>query len=372
MKFKISIILIIVVLSVAVLSGCSFRDTADQISEDGLDSSEVKEEQVDSQLSDSEREEKKEELKEQYEDETEKMETDDAAIFAGHSPFTGEMLKEIPYKHAVSVSIENSPAARPQSGLESAEIVYEFMLEGGITRFLAVFWPEIPDKIGPIRSARPFLIEVAKSYDSLFLHAGASPDGFQKLSDSGVLHLDQIYQSQYFWRSSKRIAPHNLYSGKPPLQDFLAELDQIEYPDRFKFLTASIISDPQLAEEIVIDYWGDYNVNYRYNQEANIYHRFLYDFDTPHRVENGRQLSARNIIVQFVDTEIKDEAGRLEVNLKNGGKALLFRDGIVISGKWKKNGDSWIDYYDENGNEFEVNPGQTWVQVVPDDTEIKY
>lgn len=372
MKFKIAILLLVVILSTAVLSGCSFTDTVEQPAEETVEENKAGEERTDSQLSEEEREEKKEEIKEQYADDTTQQAIGEGEIFAGQSPFTGEMLKEIKYKHAISVSIENSPAARPQSGLESAEIVYEFMLEGGITRFLAFFWPEIPEKVGPIRSARPFLIDTAKSYDSLFLHAGASPDGFQKLSDSGILHLDQIYQSQYFWRSSKRLAPHNLYSGKIPLQDFTAELDQIEYPNRFKFLTASIMSNPQKAEEITIDYWGDYSVNYRYDTEANMYYRFLYDFETPHRVENGHQLSAKNIIVQFTNTEVKDNEGRLEMNLNKGGKALLFRDGIVISGSWQKNGDSWIVYYDKNGSELEINPGQTWIQVVPDDTEIKY
>ncbi|RCW82561.1 DUF3048 family protein [Halanaerobium sp. DL-01] len=372
MKFKIAVLLLVVILSIAVLSGCSFTDRSEQPAGETVEKNRAGGEIADSQMSEEEREEKKEEIKEQYADDEIQQPIEEGENFAGQSPFTGEMLKEIKYKHAISVSIENSPVARPQSGLESAEIVYEFMLEGGITRFLAIFWPEIPEKVGPIRSARPFLIDVANSYDSLFLHAGASPDGFKQLSDSGILHLDQIYQNQYFWRSSKRLAPHNLYSGKIPLQDFTDKLDRIEYPNRFKFLTASIVSNPQTAEEITIDYWGDYSVNYRYDEEANIYYRFLYDFKTPHRVENGRQLSAKNIIVQFTDTEVKDDEGRLEMDLNKGGKALLFRDGIVVSGNWQKNDDSWIIYYDKNGSELEINPGQTWIQVVPDGTEIKY
>jgi predicted small lipoprotein YifL len=308
----------------------------------------------------------------QYGSDEQQFDFPEESDYKSTSPFTGLPLKNEYFNRAVAVSIENSPAARPQSGLDEAEIIYEFMAEGGITRFLAVFWPDVPEKIGPIRSARPFLIETAAAYDSLFLHAGASPDGFEMLSEQDIMHLDQIYQSKYFWRSSKRPAPHNLYSGKPALSSYLSDLEELEYPEQFHFLTASVISDFVKAENIVIDYWGDYEVLYRYDNLNNNYHRFLDNFDNPHQSENGKNLIAKNIIVQYVKTDVKDQEGRLEVDLDSGGKIELFRDGIVVEGRWEKNSDYKIEYYNNDGDNIQINPGQTWIQVVPSNTEISY
>ena len=316
-------------------------------------------------------EEEIENIEEEYEEESPEEEQSSGNNYEAVSPFTGLPIKEKKYRRAVAVSIENSPAARPQSGLNKAEIVYEFMLEGGITRFLAIFWPEVPDKIGPIRSGRPALIETAQSYDALFLHAGASPDGFAFLENQNVLHLDQIYQSDYFWRSSKRKAPHNLYSGQKPLAAYLNQLSEKEYPEQFNFLTASVISDFKEAKNITIDYWGSYEVIYQYDSLKNNYKRYLNQEDNPHTAENGEQLKAKNIIVQYVRTSTKDDKGRQEIDLDSGSKIEFFRDGILIEGSWEKQNGKFI-YFNSEGEEIEINPGQTWIQIVPNQTKVSY
>jgi hypothetical protein len=323
------------------------------------------------ELSQEDLEDKIQDMEEEYEAENRENEQSLENKYSAVSPFTGQPITQNYYKRAVAVSIENAPAARPQSGLKEAEIVYEFMLEGGITRFLAIFWPEVPEKIGPIRSARPALVKTAQAYDALFLHAGASPHGFALLAVNDILHLDQIYKSQYFWRSSKRNAPHNLYSGEEPLKNYLDNLSEKEYPDQFNFLTASVLSDFEKAENISIDYWGSYEVLYEYNSLENNYLRFLNNKDNPHLVESGDQLKAKNIIVQEAITSTKDSEGRQDIDLESGGKIYFFRDGLVIKGSWENNNGEII-YLNAAGNEIEINPGQTWIQVVPNGTEITY
>lgn len=370
MRPKSIILALILILILVFLGACGLQDDETQISEE----SQVVEETP--EVSDEEEgiglEGDQGDIMDDYETDDIQMDLPEESDYQSTSPFTGVPLKNKYFNRAVAVSIENSPAARPQSGLDEAEIIYEFMTEGGITRFLAVYWPDVPEKIGPIRSARPFLIETAAAYDSLFLHAGASPDGFEMLSGEDIMHLDQIYQSKYFWRSSKRPAPHNLYSGRPALTSYLSNLDEHEYPEQFNFMTASIMSDFVKAEDITIDYWGDYEVLYRYNKLNNNYQRYLNDFDNPHQSENGKKLNAKNIIVQYVETDVKDQEGRLKVDLNSGGKIELFRDGIVKEGRWEKNGDYRIDYYNNDGNSIQINPGQTWIQVVPANTEVSY
>lgn len=365
MKSKLFILLALLLTVLLVLTACTSDGDQQQVQQS---EEEVKEPE---ELSEQDVEKEIEEIEEEYEAETPDDDQESASDYKAVSPFTGLPIEEEFYKRAVAVSIENSPAARPQSGLEEAEIVYEFMLEGGITRFLALFWPEIPEKIGPIRSARPALIETAQAYDALFLHAGASPDGFELLATENILNLDQLYQSKYFWRSSKRKAPHNLYSGKEPLEVFFDNLPGKEYPEQFDFLTASVISDFEEAENINIDYWGSYDVIYKYNSLKNNYLRFINDGDNPHQTESGAELAAKNVIVQYVKTSTKDDEGRQEIELDSGGKMQLFRDGIIISGSWE-NSNGRVSYLDDDGDEIEINPGQTWIQIVSNGTEVSY
>jgi len=372
MKEKPIFIALLVILTLIILSGCTSQDNQTQLPGDSQITDEIGSQEGDAPDDTA----LEEETPYSGDEETGEAEVgnnlNQQIDYKSTSPFTGLPLKEDYYSRAVAVSIENSLAARPQSGLDEAEIVYEFMTEGGITRFLALYWPGIPEKVGPIRSARPFLIETAAAYDSLFLHAGASPDGFQMLSEINIINLDQIYQSKYYWRSSKRKAPHNLYSGRPSLSSYLSQISGREYPEQFDFLTASVVSDFIKAEEIRIDYWGDYEVLYRYDKLENNYQRYLNDFDNPHLVESGETISTKNIIVQYVETQTKDREGRLDLDLDSGGKMELFRDGIVIEGNWEKTGQYNINYFNSSGEKIKVNPGKTWIQVVPTTTDVDY
>ncbi|ADO76814.1 DUF3048 domain-containing protein [Halanaerobium praevalens] len=364
MKSKLFILMVLLSITLVFLTGCGFKEKSQKPKP---------EEQIQTQtdLSSQERKEEIASLEEKYEIESSTENQIFENNYEASSPFTGLPTKEEYYNRAVAVAIENSPAARPQTGLDEAAVVYEFMLEGGITRFLAIYWPEIPVKIGPIRSARPALIEIARSYDALFLHAGASPDGFQLLADSKLLNLDQLYKSKYFWRSSKRKAPHNLYSGQKPLAEYIANLTEKEYPKQFNFITASIINDFKEAQNIKIDYWGAYDVLYKYQSLKNNYLRFIKSDNNPHLSENGKQLTAKNIIVQYVNTSTKDDQGRQDIDLSSGGEIKLFRDGIVINGSWEKRNNK-IVYLNSKNQKLGINPGQTWIQIVAKKTKVSY
>ncbi len=363
MKSKLYILIFIILTALLLFTACSSENgNQTQMSEEEISQQEdLSEEDLDEEIQN---------IEEEY-DESPEEEDQSEDDYSGVSPFTGLPVTEDHYKRAVAVSVENSPAARPQSGLTEAELVYEFMLEGGITRFLAIYWPEVPEKVGPIRSARPVLVKTAQSYDALFLHAGASPDGFAILAVNDVLHLDQLYKSQYFWRSSKKNAPHNLYSGQEPLENYLDDLSEKEYPEQFNFLTASVISNFKEAKNISIKYQESYEVLYEYNSVENNYLRFLNGKDNRHLVESGEQITAKNIIVQHVKTSTKDSEGRQDIDLESGGEMTLFRDGMVIEGSWE-NDDGKIIYLDDDENEIEINRGQTWIQVVPNGTDVSY
>jgi len=289
------------------------------------------------------------------------------------SKFSHLPIKENILHRAVMVSIENTPQARPQAGLNDAPIVYEFLVEGGITRFLALYWADIPDKIGPIRSLRPYMINIAKEYEALLLHAGASPDGFALLQDDNPPNLDQIYNGKYYWRSNQKPSPHNLYTSEYRINEYLNNMLGVEYENRFNFEEIMIISNvKQKAESIDIDYWGNYKVIYEYNNQDNLYLRFLNEEKKPHISENGAQIKVKNIIVQFVKTKVKDNQGRLTMDITGENKALYFRNGLVTEGHWKKTENGLTKYYNNDNSLIKVNPGNTWIQIVPTNTKISY
>lgn len=289
------------------------------------------------------------------------------------SPFTGQVVDELYLRKALMVIVENSPAARPQSGLKEASIVYEVMAEGGITRFLAIYWDEIPDKIGPIRSARPYMIEIAEEYNALLLHAGASPDGFDILARSQLAHIDQIYNGQYYWRSNDRRAPHNLYTGSRRVEDYLDKLLGQEYQDRFDFQQVSLVSPgDNLSDYIKLPLWGGTTVIYKYDSKENQYYRYYGFLELPHLLDNNKQISVNNLVIQYAKTSQIDDIGRLEVDLINGGKALVFRDGIVIEGYWEKDINNITKFYNKQGENIKFNPGQTWIEVIPDTIKVEY
>ncbi len=288
------------------------------------------------------------------------------------SPFTGKLVEGKLLRKVLMVSIENSPAARPQSGLQSADIIYEFLVEGGITRFLALYWHDIPGKIGPVRSLRPYFIKTAVPYNPLLLHAGASPEGFKMLSEIEISNLDQIYNGKYYWRDSNRNRPHNLYTGYFKFANYLNQLTGQEYSKRFSFQQIKLIKDKvNKAENININYWGNYSVKYKYSPQKNVYNRFL-NFEQPHLTEDGQQLTAKNIIIKFVDTSVKDDIGRLKMTLNGRGKALIFRDGVVIKGYWKSEENKLTEFYTAKNKDVKLNPGQTWIQVVPKSIVVNY
>ncbi len=289
------------------------------------------------------------------------------------SPFTGMPIEELLREKAVMICVENAPRAIPQSGLESASIIYEFLVEGGITRFLALYWGDLPEKVGPIRSLRPYLIKTAQDYNALLLHVGASPSGFEMLEKDNIDHLDQIYKGHYYWRSIDREPPHNLYTGNQKIRPFLDRMTGQEYNSRFTFQHVSYVNpNDKKVDYLIIKYWGGTRISYRYIPGENLYKRYYSITEKPHLTDQGTQLQARNIIIQYVKTSVIDDVGRLEMELTGRGEALILRDGIIIEGFWENNGEGWTMFYNDDGQEIRLNPGQTWIEVVPTTVNVEY
>ena len=278
-----------------------------------------------------------------------------------------------------AIMIENIAESRPPSGLDKASVVYEALAEGGITRFMALYpvGDEIPE-IGPVRSARKYYITYAEEYKPLYNHAGGSPDALTYLGSSttNVVDFNQFRHGGNFWRDKTRRAPHNLFTSMElllrGLRDIAPDLQPTFTPWTFK-VEPSITTLPEAVKDIVINFSSfNYRVTYKYDRSLNLYTR--YQGDTGHVTKDGGKIQVKNIIVQFVKTSLLDgDKQRLEMETVGEGKLLMFRDGTAVTGIWKKpSASERTKFLDDQGQVLALDPGMTWISVVPTDRTVDY
>lgn len=280
----------------------------------------------------------------------------------------------------IAVMIENLVDIRPQAGLSQADIVYEALVEGGITRFLAIYTMTEPiTKIGPIRSARTYYVDWAEEYGGIFAYVGGSPEALGMTDTSQYLiDLNQFYYEQYYYRADSIQAPHNLFSNSELLgyarRDFSGNVVASDATNWSTKAEPTVAELPASQAPITIAYsTSDYLVEWRYLPASNVYVRWN-GGNEQHDVNNDTLLTAHNIIVQRVQTTVLEAAtGRLALETQGEGEALLFQDGQVRVGRWSKlERGQRTAFLDATGAQWQYNAGTTWIEVVTPDTPITY
>lgn len=272
----------------------------------------------------------------------------------------------------VIAMIDNHNRARPQSGLDKADIVYEIIAEGGITRYMALFYSQKADILGPIRSARYYFVQLARGYDSPFAHAGGNNDALQLIPELKIKDLDEIYNSgAYFWRDKSRKAPHNLYTST----DKLIEGAQKK---GFKLIPLQTMPEGESwqgesHQDIKLDYStknSNYHVTWHYN--GQVYERMING--KPHLMADGTVIIAKNVLVFTAPTkEVIKEEIQSEVDLIGKGDLLYFIDGQKMQGSWEKaSASSPIKYTNDKGEPLTIKYGKTWIQVLPSFSNLSY
>lgn len=293
--------------------------------------------------------------------------------------------------YPVGVMIENHWEARPPSGLAKANLVYEVMTEGGITRFLAVFASgDEVEKIGPVRSARPYYLDWVSEFDALYMHCGGSDESLIDIKKYDINDLNEFYYGKYYWRSG-RPRPHNIYTSSDFIRRALEarELDkEIPAYDSWIYKDEGGEEWHSRADKITVDYGKpEFLVEWSYNPETNDYARFV--AEEKHADEDNSEIKAKNVVVQYVKMWTIDDYGRKKIETTGEGRAIIFRDGVVIDGTWKKEKrTSRTKFYDSTGDpatsslnergtslgagEIQFNRGTTWVEVVSKVHEVKW
>lgn len=281
-----------------------------------------------------------------------------------YNPLTGMHVETT--GNLIAIMVDNLAPARPQSGLIKADIVYEIEAEGLVTRLMALFYGDPPEFVGPIRSARPYYMQLAKEWDAYYAHVGGCDESWAKLVEWKIRDLDDLKGHRGFYVDKTRKRPHNTYLN-------LAEALK-DKQDNGKFKDWVFIDQPEMEpsyREISFRYSSSNRVTYKWDNDNIVYLRFLNDKVYDDR-ETGEQISTNNIVIQYANhRNLQTKLQHIWVDVVGSGKAEYFLGGQYYQGTWeKKSMTEPTIYYDDKGLEVSFVKGKTWIQIVRPSAEI--
>ncbi|WP_087974673.1 DUF3048 domain-containing protein [Oceanobacillus rekensis] len=292
-------------------------------------------------------------------------------------PLTGIETNEVVDNRIISVMVNNHQNARPQSGLSEADIIFEILAEGSITRLLAFYQSEMPNVVGPVRSAREYYFELAKGYDSLYVYHGAAGFVNDMIKGRGINYLDGAIHDNdgnLFKRESFRKAPHNSYLQMNAVNE-VANSKGYETKasyEPFKFLTDEEVDDlsGETANHVKIVYSNNPSriVEYSYDDANGNYYRSS-DGEPTIELNSEDPILLDNVFIVETYHEVMDDAGRRAVDMESGGDAYLIQKGQVQEVTWENRNGRIVPVKD--GQLIGFVPGKTWINVVPTNPGIQ-
>ena len=301
-----------------------------------------------------------------------------------YSRLTGREVanKDTVSQAATCIMIENSPAARPQSGLNEAGVIYEAIAEGGITRFMAVFQEAKPNYIGPVRSVRLTFAELAKPYQCSIAHVGGSDNALRLIrNNSAFRDIDQFFNDKAYWRIRGRVAPHNVYTR-------FSMLDELNFSKGYRnseFSGFARVKADTLPEEtekkankITIDMTnGLYSPVYTYNPNTNKYLRSYVQGGAHFSInEDGAKIQNEpDVVIAMKVNSVSrtGEAQYADYTTTGTGDAAIFQNGGVIEAHLeRKDADSELRFIDASGEDIKLSRGQTWITLYPTNGKVTW
>lgn len=289
------------------------------------------------------------------------------------SRLTGEWIKEeLAEKRPYAVMINNIQAASPQSGTSQASILYEAVVEGGITRLMGIFEDFDSERIGSVRSARHYFVSFADEYDAIFCHYGQTKYATAKIKELGVDNLSGLsgIGSTVFYRVSGIKAPHNAFAS---YNGILKGTKTLGYRttlrknvNTFQFYNKETKPKGDSAAKVTLGFSNYTSPYFKYNKKKAQYYR--YQFGKKHVDKaTGETLVFKNLIIQVVDEWNIDKNGYQTMDIENSsGDGYYITDGKVEKITWKKNESKKSrTYYDSSGEELKLNVGKTYIAIYP-------
>ena len=272
----------------------------------------------------------------------------------------------------IAVMIDNDDKnARPQAGLDEAYLIYEMIVEGGSTRFMALYRGNNVEKIGPVRSSRHYFLDYVMENDAIYTHFGWSPKAITDISAFGINKINGVLggDGDIFWREQKFKGDwHSAYTNTEKIKDMAVrkgyrtetEIENgINYSDTDITLPAE-----NSAQWVNLDYSYQYSTGYKYNAEKKVYEKYINN--APHVMQNGNTVEVKNIIIELIyDSSLGDGTDRRNVNTVGSGDGYYITNGVFEKITWTKSSrrDKTI-YKREDGTELFVNAGKTIVNII--------
>ncbi len=295
-----------------------------------------------------------------------------------YSPLTGKEVAEADSKRVVTaIMIENSPDARPQSGLKDSGVVFEAIAEGGITRFLALYQEDQPQLIGPVRSLRPYYVDWLAAFDPAVAHVGGSVKALAEVRNGSYIDIDQFSNGASYWRAKDRYAPHNVYTSFERLDSLnqkkgftsstfnaFPRLDEEKTKNSSKSkLSQTVVQEPATSINVTLSS-ALYNSSYIYDPATKLYARS--QAGKPHTDrEKGVITPSVVIVIQSPVSQVFEDGYREQYQTIGSGKANVFQNGTVVSGTWTKTSKTdQMKFKDSTGKEIKLARGQTWISVI--------
>lgn len=290
---------------------------------------------------------------------------------------------------ALAVKIDNAPPARPQAGLDAADIVYEELGEGGLTRFLTIFHCKDSGDVGPVRSARNVDPDILQEFGTaLFGYSGANSQVLDKIAEANFVgDLKHGSSGGAYARAADRKAPYNLMTSTEKLRSEDAAKDLEGAPRTGLKFNADVLNAPAPAatgaeaspaapagNSVTLSYSNSNVVKYAYDGGSKTYLRS--NGDTPHKLANGQQVSAANVVIQkvkIVPGTVKDASGSptQDTTVIGSGEATVIRRGTAVTGKWSRASlNDPTTFTDASGAPIEFAPGTTFIHLVPQERPI--
>lgn len=312
------------------------------------------------------------------------------------SPLNGLMYstseaKEWQARRPMAVMVNNHVDARSQWGLSYADIVYEAVAEGGISRFLAIYHSKLPDKVGPVRSARKYYVDWAKEYDAWYAHwGGASTANEANVYDYmrtiyvSSIDVPSIGPNEPFDRDPERLKQvaieHTGYARLPLVYEaayrmYSDQVREFRPISAWKFKEDAVEDKRPAMSSAEFNFWDltDFIVKWEYDPKTNTYIRHQGGKVQVDALTN-ESLRAKNVVIQFMqETSLMDEKAHLLYKTIGRGTAKILLDGKVMDATWeRKDLATRTRYFDTSGLEIVFNRGLTWIEVLPIGNTITY
>lgn len=280
----------------------------------------------------------------------------------------------------IAVMIDNDDNnARPQAGLDEAYLIYEMFVEGGSTRFMALYRNTDVKKIGPVRSSRHYFLDYVMENDAIYTHFGWSPQAIKDISAYKIQKINGVLgeDGDIFWREEKFKGDwHSAYTS---IEKITAKAEKKSYPDTtnrkngIQYASSMYTPDSdKQANRVILNYSDRYKTSYTYNPKTKLYEKYI--FGNPHKMQNGNVVSVQNIIVQYVPvTALGDGTDRRNLLNTGSGKGYYITNGVCEEITWAKSSRSENTVYKKaDGTPLQINPGKTIINLIDPVTGAKF